>query len=155
MYFEQQSLLLLNNLKFWNTTIIIIPDKDRLLTDLTAQQKGTTTWWYSNKTSLCKTLPHRRLDPSPWMKYCEFLSCCGHLFVVTRQCLDCVVLQCCSKCLQIAAPTHCRSVSRHYLLGRHSIGPTGCDRDYCRRRHTLQCDSHTPDSAGCLANIFI
>ena len=25
---------------------------DRLLTGLTAQQKGTTAWWYSNKTSL-------------------------------------------------------------------------------------------------------
>ena len=28
---------------------------DRLLTGLTAQQKGTTAWWYSNKTSLGNT----------------------------------------------------------------------------------------------------
>ena len=29
-------------------------DRDRLLTGLTAQQKGTTAQWYSNKTSLLK-----------------------------------------------------------------------------------------------------
>ena len=29
---------------------------DRLLTGLTAQQKGTTARWYSNKTSLCNIL---------------------------------------------------------------------------------------------------
>ena len=36
------------HLKFWNTTSICIP----VLTGLTAQQKGTTARWYSNKTSL-------------------------------------------------------------------------------------------------------
>ena len=38
------------HLKFWNTASIGIPA--RILTGLTAQQKGTTAWWYSNKTSL-------------------------------------------------------------------------------------------------------
>ena len=43
------------HLKFWNTARIGIPVRsllDRLLTGLTAQQKGTTARWYSNKTSL-------------------------------------------------------------------------------------------------------
>ena len=43
------------HLKFWNTASIGIPVRskvDRLLTGLTAQQKGTTARWYSNKTSL-------------------------------------------------------------------------------------------------------
>ena len=44
-------------LKFWNTASIGIPVRsllkvDRLLTGITAQQKGTTARWYSNKTSL-------------------------------------------------------------------------------------------------------
>ena len=45
------------HLKFWNTTSIGIPVRsyykvDRLLTGLTAQQKGKTAQWYSNKTPL-------------------------------------------------------------------------------------------------------
>ena len=45
------------HLKFWNTASIGIPVRsllksDRLLTGLTAQQKGTTARWYQNKTSL-------------------------------------------------------------------------------------------------------
>ena len=45
------------HLKFWNTASIGIPARslhkvDRLLTDLTAQKKGTTARWYLNKTSL-------------------------------------------------------------------------------------------------------
>ena len=45
------------NLKFWNTAILIFQLEvyykvDRLRTGLTAQQKGTITRWYSNKTSL-------------------------------------------------------------------------------------------------------
>ena len=50
------------HLKFWNTASIGIPVKslvynkaDRLLTCLTAQQKGTTARWYSYKTSLLPT----------------------------------------------------------------------------------------------------
>ena len=44
------------HLQFWNTASIGIPVKvyykvDRLLIGLTAQQKGTTAQWYSNKTS--------------------------------------------------------------------------------------------------------
>ena len=43
--------------KFWNTASIGIPvevyyEVDRLLNGITAQQKGTTARWYSNKTSL-------------------------------------------------------------------------------------------------------
>ena len=45
------------HLKFWNITSIGIPVRsyykvDRLLTGLTAQQKGKIAQWYSNKTSL-------------------------------------------------------------------------------------------------------
>ena len=47
----------LNSNLFWNTTNTCIPVWSllyvyRLLTGLTAQQKGTTAQWYSNKTSL-------------------------------------------------------------------------------------------------------
>ena len=43
------------HLKFWNTASIGIPVR-RLLTGLTAQQKGTTAQWYSNKISLIEYL---------------------------------------------------------------------------------------------------
>ena len=43
------------HLKFWNTILVfqfeVYYKVDRLLTGLTAQQKGTTAQWYSNKTS--------------------------------------------------------------------------------------------------------
>ena len=39
------------HLKFWNSAGIGIPVRS-LRTGLTAQQKGTTAQWYSNKTSL-------------------------------------------------------------------------------------------------------
>ena len=48
-----------NHLKFWNTASAVLVFQlevyykvERLLTGLTAQQKGTTVRWYSNKTSL-------------------------------------------------------------------------------------------------------
>ena len=45
------------HLKFWNTASFGIPDRsllqvDKLLTGLSAQPKGTTAQWNSNKTSL-------------------------------------------------------------------------------------------------------
>ena len=45
------------HLKFWNTASIGIPVR-RLLTGLTAHQKGTTARWYSHKTSLSYYLLH-------------------------------------------------------------------------------------------------
>ena len=41
-------------LKFWNSASIGIPyyKVDKLVTGVTAQQKGTTARWHSNKTSL-------------------------------------------------------------------------------------------------------
>ena len=43
---------------------------DRLLTGLTAQQKGTTAWWFSNKTSLDKDKPQLCLSPFLSTKDC-------------------------------------------------------------------------------------
>ena len=47
------------HLKFWNTASMVFQLEvyykvDKLLTGLTAQQKGTTARWYSNKTSLAE-----------------------------------------------------------------------------------------------------
>ena len=44
----------LNHLKLWTLVfqLKVCYKVDRLLTGLTAQQKGTTAQWYSNKTSL-------------------------------------------------------------------------------------------------------
>ena len=54
---ESRDVLFEFHLIFWNTARIGIPVKsllklDRLLTGLTAQQKGATVRWHSNKTSL-------------------------------------------------------------------------------------------------------
>ena len=64
------------HLKFWNTASIGIPTislhkVDRLPTGLTAQQKGTTARWYSNKTSLVVGI---QIDPLPCL---PFLQVCG------------------------------------------------------------------------------
>ena len=44
---------------------------DRLLTGLTAQQKGTTARWYSNKTSLVTNVT----TPLPWLYSENLLKC--------------------------------------------------------------------------------
>ena len=49
------------HLKFWNTASIGIP-VDRLLTGQTAQQKGITARWYSNKTSLYENVVNDSFD---------------------------------------------------------------------------------------------
>ena len=55
LQFLNRDVLFEFHLKFWNTACIGIPVRSLLqggLTCLTAQQKGTTARWYSNKTSL-------------------------------------------------------------------------------------------------------